>query len=99
MEEKRDFGARTPRHFLFGLAMQQTVLVLHAHESRGSGPRVARFACVPELRCRKIGASNFKHLAGLHERVERPQRLRNRNVRIRYVLLIEINAARSESLE
>src|ERR1700682_4660600 len=86
-------------YFVLRLAVQQAVLILYADEARGSGSRVAGFARFPDLRCGEIGASDFAHLTGLHQSVECPQCLCDRNVRIGYVLLIEIDVVRSEPFE
>src|SRR6202022_3666413 len=81
------------------LAVQQAVLILYADEARRSRSRVAGFARFPDLGCGEIGASDFAHLPGFHQSVECAECLCDRNARIRYVLLIEIDVVRSESLE
>ena len=82
-------------HLLFGLSMEQVVLVLHAGEA---GQAAARAACIGlgELRGGEVGTADLAYLA-LHEKlVHRHQGLRDRHLGVGPVQQVEVDVVASQ---
>src|SRR5579884_1098308 len=78
------------------LAMQQTIVVLHADKSRTA---LRRFFCFTQLLDREVRAADLAHLTGLNELIERAERVCNGHSRVRRMKLIEVNAVGSETAQ
>src|SRR4029079_1461775 len=89
----RTFG----EHPIFGLALKEAVLVLHADKPRRA--RLTRRLSLAQLIDRKIRAPDLSDFSLLHESVERAKGVGNGNRFVGSMQLIQIDVIRTESLE
>ena len=88
VRQKSNTGARAFRQDLgFGVALQQTIVVLHAREISRAGRR----AGCAHLFGGKIRASDFAHFSGLYRVIQHLQRVGDRRARVRTMNLIQVD--------
>src|SRR4051812_24972866 len=98
--QERDAQSLTlGEHAVLGRPLQQTVLVLHADESRRAGQAGRRRVRFAQLVDGKIRAADLSRFARLHELVQCAERFGDWYVGIRQMQLIEIDVVGAKTLE
>src|SRR5207247_9224942 len=93
--EREPLALALRQHAIFRVTVEQAVLVLDAHESRGAGAR--RPLGIAQLFDGEVRAADLANLAGPHQLVESAERVSDRCFGLGLVELVEVDAIGTET--